>query len=68
VFEPDGETKEMTVVSIHPGLTREQIKENTGWAVRYAAKVGETPAPTTQELAVLRELNARTARAHGKAA
>jgi glutaconate CoA-transferase, subunit B len=68
VFEPDGETKEMTVVSIHPGVTREQIKENTGWAVRYAAKVGETPAPTAQELAVLRELNARTARAHGKAA
>jgi glutaconate CoA-transferase subunit B len=68
VFEPDAETKEMTVVSIHPGVTREQIQENTGWAVRYAANVGETPAPTGQELAVLRELNARTARAHGKAA
>jgi glutaconate CoA-transferase, subunit B len=68
VFEPDAETKEMTVVSIHPGVTREQIHENTGWAVRYAATVGETPAPTAQELAVLRELNARTARAHGNAA
>ncbi|MFL4967571.1 MAG: CoA-transferase subunit beta [Xanthobacteraceae bacterium] len=68
VFEPDAETKEMTVVSIHPGVTREQIQENTGWAVRYAGEVGETPAPTVQELEVLRELNARTARAHGKAA
>ncbi|MFL5092055.1 MAG: CoA-transferase subunit beta [Xanthobacteraceae bacterium] len=68
VFEPDAETKEMTVVSIHPGVTREQIQENTGWAVRYAGKIGETPAPTVQELEVLRELNARTARAHGKAA
>jgi glutaconate CoA-transferase, subunit B len=68
VFEPHAETKEMTVVSIHPGVTREQIQENTGWAVRYAGKVGETPAPTVQELEVLRELNARTARAHGKAA
>ncbi|MFL4983231.1 MAG: CoA-transferase subunit beta [Xanthobacteraceae bacterium] len=68
VFEPHAETKEMTVVSIHPGVTREQIQENTGWAVRYAGKVGETPAPTVQELEVLRDLKARTARAHGKAA
>ncbi|MFL5041232.1 MAG: CoA-transferase subunit beta [Xanthobacteraceae bacterium] len=68
VFEPHAETKEMTVVSIHPGVTREQIQENTGWAVRYAGKIGETPAPTVQELKVLRDLNARTARAHGKAA
>jgi len=68
VFEPDAETKEMTVVSMHAGVTREQIQENTGWAVRYAGKIGETPAPTVQELEVLRELNARTARAHGKAA
>jgi len=68
VFEPHAETKEMTVVSIHPGVTREQIQENTGWAVRYAGEIGETPAPTVQELEVLRELKARTARAHGKAA
>ena len=45
MFEPDPETKEMTVVSIHPGVTREQIQENTGWPVRYAGEVDETPAP-----------------------
>jgi len=68
VFEPDAESKEMTVVSIHPGVTREKIAAHTGWPVRYAASVAETPAPTAQELEVLRELNARTARAHGEAA
>jgi len=68
VFEPDPQSREMTVVSIHPGVTREQIDGNTGWPVRYAANVVETPAPTAQELGVLRELNARTARAHGEAA
>jgi len=67
IFEPDPETKEMTVVSIHPGVTREQIQDNTGWQVRYAGKVAETPPPTAQELEVLRELHARTARAHGEA-
>jgi glutaconate CoA-transferase subunit B len=68
IMEPDPKTKEMTVVSIHPGVTREQIQENTGWSVRYADKVTETPAPTEKELKVLRELNERTARAHGEAA
>lgn len=68
IFEPDPATKEMTVVSIHPGVTREQIQENTGWTVRYANKVAETDAPTPKELEVLRELHARTKRAHGEAA
>ena len=65
VFEPDPATKEMTVVSIHPGITREQIDGNTGWHVKYAANVAVTPSPNTNELAVLRELHARTKRAHG---
>jgi glutaconate CoA-transferase subunit B len=68
IFEPDPQSKEMTVVSIHPGVTRDQIKDNTGWPVRYAATVADTPPPTDHELAVLRELHARTARAHGEAA
>jgi glutaconate CoA-transferase subunit B len=58
----------MTVTSIHPGVTRDAIQANTGWAVHYAADVTETPAPTDQELSVLREVHARTARAHGDAA
>lgn len=68
VMEPDPTTKEMTVVSIHPGVTRERIQENTGWAVKFAGTVGETPAPTETELKVLRELNEKTAKAHGEAA
>jgi glutaconate CoA-transferase subunit B len=68
IFEPDPVTKEMTVTSIHPGVTREQVQANTGWPVRDAVKVGETPPPNETELQVLRDLHARTARAHGKAA
>jgi glutaconate CoA-transferase subunit B len=55
----------MTVTSIHPGVTRDQINDNTGWPVRYAANVVETRPPTADELVILRELHARTARAHG---
>jgi glutaconate CoA-transferase, subunit B len=68
LFAPDPQTKEMTVVSIHPGVTREQIAENTGWPVKFAAQVAETPTPSARELEVLRELQARTARAHAEAA
>lgn len=67
IYQPDPETKEMIVTSIHPGVTREQIQQNTGWSVRYAAQVAETPVPTAQELDILRELQARTARAHAAA-
>jgi glutaconate CoA-transferase, subunit B len=66
IFEPDPETKEMTVTAIHPGITRAQIAESTGWPVRYAATLTETPLPTNHELEVLRDLHARTARAHGQ--
>jgi glutaconate CoA-transferase subunit B len=65
VWQPDPETKEFTVVSIHRGATAEQVQETCGWAVRFAADVGETPPPTTLELETLRDLNARTAAAHG---
>jgi glutaconate CoA-transferase, subunit B len=65
VFEPDPQSKEMTVTSIHPGITRDQIDANTGWRVRYANAVAETPEPRGDELAALRELQARTKRAHG---
>ncbi|MGZ3411148.1 MAG: CoA-transferase subunit beta [Xanthobacteraceae bacterium] len=65
IFEPDPETKEMTVTSIHPGVARDQIDGNTGWKVRYAAKVAETAPPTNIELQALRDLQARTKKAHG---
>src|ERR1700730_594470 len=68
IFAPDPTRKEVMVTSRHPAVTRDQIEANSGWPVRYAADVSETPAPTDQELSVLREVHARTARAHGDVA
>ena len=64
IFAPDAVTREMTVISIHAGVTREQIAANTGWEVRYAENAGVTPPPTREELQVLRELHERTRAAH----
>jgi glutaconate CoA-transferase subunit B len=61
IFEPEPNSKEMIVTSIHPGATRVQIADNTGWDVRYADKVSVTPAPSARELEALRALHARTA-------
>jgi glutaconate CoA-transferase, subunit B len=64
IFAPDPVTREMIVISIHAGVTREQIAANTSWEVRYASNAGVTPPPTREELQVLRELNERTRAAH----
>ena len=68
IFEPEPESRELVVTSLHPGATREAVREATGWPVRFALTVLETPPPSAQELQVLRELHRRTAAAHGAAA
>jgi glutaconate CoA-transferase subunit B len=68
VMRPDPETNEMMVTSLHAGITREQIRENTSWEIRFAGTLAETEPPAAIELKTLRELHARTARAHGTSA
>ena len=65
VMEPWPGTDELTVTSVHPGITMDHVKRATGWEVQFGPNVEETPAPTTHELTVLRDLQERTAAAHG---
>lgn len=65
VMEPEPGTNELIVTSIHPGVDRAAIEEATGWPIRFATDVGETPAPTAAELETLRDLYRRTDEAHG---
>ena len=67
IMRPDPETNEMVVTSLHPGIARDDVGRNTGWPVRFADTVTETEPPSVGELEVLRDLHARTARAHGAA-
>ncbi len=64
IWRPDPETREFTVVSLHPGVTRDQVQSTCGWTVKFAEGVEETPAPTEIELNTLRDLKARTQAAH----
>ncbi|QXH52543.1 CoA-transferase subunit beta [Pseudomonas fakonensis] len=68
IMEPEAGTHEFVVTSIHPGVSREQIVAATGWAIRFADDVQQTTAPSEVELTALRDLEARTAAAHGQVA
>jgi glutaconate CoA-transferase subunit B len=46
---------EMTLASLHPGCTLEDVRANTGWEVSVAARVGETEPPTAEELRIIRD-------------
>lgn len=65
IFEPDPVSRELTVVSIHPGVERATLEAATGWPVRYFPRVSTTDSPNTRELSTLRDLIQRTATAHG---
>ncbi|MFZ2103137.1 MAG: CoA-transferase subunit beta [Oricola sp.] len=64
IWKPDPETKEFTVIALHPGVRREDVQANCGWAVKFAEQLDETPPPTAEELKTLRDLKARTKAAH----
>jgi glutaconate CoA-transferase subunit B len=64
VMQPDPSTKELVATALHPGVTREQVVENTGWPIRFADPLGEPPPPTPAELSTLRDLQRRTTEAH----
>lgn len=68
ILRPDPDTKELTLAVLHPGITADQARAATGWPLKVAADVTETPPPTADELAALRDLHRRTALAHGTAA
>ena len=68
VWRPDPDTKEFTVVSLHPDVTREQVQDSCGWTVRFADTLEQTPPPSALELKTLRDLQERTRIAHGEAA
>lgn len=67
VMQPERKTKELTVTSLHPGVSREDVIEATGWPIAFADDLATTPEPGDQELTVLRELKERTEKHHSEA-
>jgi len=55
ILDFDNPEREMQLVSLHPGVTLDEVRESVGWDLRVAADVQETPAPTGDELRIVRE-------------
>jgi glutaconate CoA-transferase subunit B len=56
----DQATGEMTLLTLHPGVTMDDVRSNTGWAPNVSPDLGETPQPTEEELRIIRrELDPR---------
>ena len=52
-YEPH--LKRMKVESLHPGVSRQDIVDNTGFEMLFADLLQVTPEPTDEELRILRE-------------
>lgn len=52
----------LAVESLHPGVTAEAVRENTGFSIEVPAGCPETPPPTAEELKVIREFDPRNYR------
>ena len=50
---------ELTLTTVHPGVTVQQVQEATGWELRIAGEVASTEPPADEELSALEELLAR---------
>ena len=68
VMVSDPSTHELMLSALHPGISVNQAIAETGWKLSVAAQLGSTAPAGEHELATLRELFARTARAHGATA
>jgi glutaconate CoA-transferase subunit B len=54
IMEPD-EEGELVLTALHPGVTQEEAKSNTGWDLKIVPDLLVTEPPTNKELRILRE-------------
>jgi glutaconate CoA-transferase subunit B len=57
VLRPVAPTFEMRLASWHPGSSAEEVRQRTGWDLELLADAGETPAPSEDEIEILRRLD-----------
>ena len=57
LFGFDDETKRMNIVALHPGVSVEQVQDNTAFKLAFKPDIGVTQRPTKGELEFLRKLD-----------
>lgn len=59
VLEPDPETRELTLVTVHPGISVDDVRAATGWELAVSPDLTTTTPPSDEELANLRVLTGK---------
>ncbi len=54
ILEPD-ENGELILTTLHPGITVDQVRANTGWELKTSSQIRITRPPGEEELRILRE-------------
>jgi len=54
LFDFDNPDREMQLVSLYPDVTPDRVRAEVGWPLRASEQLGETPAPSEDELRLLR--------------
>ena len=57
ILKFDSKTKEMMLVSVHPGVSADAVRANTGWPLKVDGELDQTPEPTEEELAMLKRFD-----------
>jgi glutaconate CoA-transferase, subunit B len=55
VLNFDNPEREMQLSELYPGVTVKDVQAEVGWPLRLAMTIGETAAPTTEELHLIRD-------------
>ena len=63
ILDFTGPDHQIAIRSLHPGVTVEQVVENTGFPLHIPADIPTTPAPTAEQLALLAQLDPHNLRA-----
>lgn len=63
VFDFNGPDHAARVLSLHPGVSFEEVQDNTGFPLLRAPGMRETPAPTAEQLEIIARIDPRGQRA-----
>jgi glutaconate CoA-transferase subunit B len=57
ILRPQGETRELHLASLHPGVSLAEARDKTGWDLQISPDLAETPPPSADELDALRAVD-----------
>lgn len=63
VMDFGGDDNAIRVTSLHPGVSLEEVRDNTGFELQVVDGLGETPAPTSEQLDLIAKLDPHNLRA-----